>query len=346
MYIQPKKRISMALISIPSTIGGVTIPGTASSGPLGALFGSEYGLSNLQYPRDLGSMTKGHVVQISLFQRKPQQYSEISSATNNLMNSTKETVLSNAGQVIDAIGSTVSQVFNSSANVIKTPNSSVLSISPEQEGQSEIISLYMPDTVNITNESHYSGVSSLGAVGEALNAISDSTKGSKGIVGKVIGGVTSLPGMALSALSSNPAKLVMATQGLALNPKNQLLFDGIDFRSYQLAFTFTPYSAQEAETVRQIIKTIKKNAAPRIITEAMGMFFVPPSTARVQFLFNGKENPNIARVAESVITTVDVNYAPNGWAAHDNGAPVQTTLTLQLQEIQLIDSKMIEKEGY
>ena len=140
--------------------------------------------------------------------------------------------------------------------------------------------------------------------------------------------------------------IILLTQGLALNPKNQLLFEGIDFRSYQLAFTFTPYSAEEAETVRQIIKTFKKHAAPTIITEAAGMFFRPPSTVGVQFMFNGKENPNIAKVTESVIESIDVNYAPNGWAAHDNGAPVQTTLTLQLKEIQLVDSVMIDKQGF
>ena len=34
---------------------------------------------------------------------------------------------------------------------------------------------------------------------------------------------------------------------------------------------------------------------------------------------------------------VGVNYAPNGWAAFDNGAPVQTTLSLHFKEIQALD---------
>ena len=195
----------------------------------------------------------------------------------------------------------------------------------------------MPDTVNITNHASYNNTSIMGAVQEALGLVSRIP---------VVGALASVPNIALSALNSNPAKLALATQGLAINPKNQLLFEGIDFRTYQLSFTFTPYSAEEAETVKQIIKTFKMHAAPTIVTQSAGMFFRPPSTVSVQFMYNGKENPNIAKVAESVIESIDVNYAPNGWAAHDNGAPVQTTLTINFKEIQLIDSEMIKNQGF
>ena len=35
-------------------------------------------------------------------------------------------------------------------------------------------------------------------------------------------------------------------------------------------------------------------------TGAKGMFMIPPSTFNLQFLFNGKENDKIHKVAESV----------------------------------------------
>jgi hypothetical protein len=123
------------------------------------------------------------------------------------------------------------------------------------------------------------------------------------------------------------------------------MFDGIDFRTYQMAFTFTPYTRQEAETVKKIINAFKYHAAPEITTAGAGMFFIPPSTFDVDFLFNGKTNRNVNKVAESVLESVDVNYAPNGWAAHDDGAPVQTTLTLSFKEMELIDKTKI-RDGY
>jgi hypothetical protein len=149
----------------------------------------------------------------------------------------------------------------------------------------------------------------------------------------------------ISASQSSAAKLLLRSQGLAVNPNQQLMFDGIDFRTYQMAFTFTPYTKEEAETVKKIINTFKYHAAPEITTAGAGMFFIPPSTFDVSFMFNGKMNKNVNKVAESVLESVDVNYAPNGWAAHDDGAPVQTTLTLSFKEMELIDKTKI-RDGY
>ena len=59
----------MAIISIPTSIGGVSIPGSVVSGPLGALFGNKYGRTDLSYPRDLGSASKQHYVTITIIQK-------------------------------------------------------------------------------------------------------------------------------------------------------------------------------------------------------------------------------------------------------------------------------------
>ena len=62
-------------------------------------------------------------------------------------------------------------------------------------------------------------------------------------------------------------------------------------------------------------------------------------------LFNGKENIHLNKIKESVITSIDVNYSPNGWAAHDDGTPVQTTMTVQFKEIELVDRNAVN-QGY
>ena len=68
-------------------------------------------------------------------------------------------------------------------------------------------------------------------------------------------------------------------------------------------------------------------------------------TVDVEFKFNGSENQNIPKFKRSVVKNVDVNYAPNGWATHDDGSPVQTTITIDFQEMVPIDKKAIES-GY
>jgi len=309
MYNQSLKRNSMALISIPTSIGGVSIPG-AITGPLSALFGSKYGSSFLQYPRDLSSATRGHVVQFSV--------NEVNEATYDKAVSAFQPSNDNW---FDAAKNTVSGLYDAAKSVN-------LSLNARTKTNVATISLYMPDTLNFTYAAQY-GSTSLLSVGGQVTAPKEGQK--PGLISKVI-----------STSQTDAAKLALSTQGLAVNPKMQLLFDGIDFRTYQLAFTFTPYSKEEAQAVKNIVTTFKKYSLPKITKSAAGMFFVIPATFNLKFLYNGAENKNISKVAESVIQNITVDYAPNGWTAHSDGAPVQTTLTLDFKEISLVDRTKIE----
>jgi hypothetical protein len=327
----------MAIISIPSSIGGITIPGLTNvpGGPLGVLFGNPNQIRKLQYPRDLGSPTRGHYILFSINEITPVNYSVGGESTQ----------VKGAGQTYSEGGA--SSLFNTGVNIVSSVAQSVKTFGNQVLDGSSIkesfdvtlnkrkkkpvssVALYMPDTVNFQMDPQYGQTSMVNTLANA---------GSK-LPGRLGAGVS----MISNAATSDLGRLALATQGLALNPQNQMLFDGIDFRTYQLAFTFTPYSRQEAKTVKDIIKEFRQYAAPQIKEGAAGMFFIPPATFDLQFYFNGKENENITKVAESVITSIDVNYAPNGFSAHSDGAPVQTTLTLQFKELQLVDRTKISQ---
>jgi hypothetical protein len=309
----------MAIISIPTSIGGVSIPGNIINGPLGALFGNKFRSNSYQYPRDLGSATKGHIVQFSVNEIDPITYEEAKTFIN------KSTSIEG-----------VKEQFNSIKNFFSGDAQKTLNFKPKKKRKVATISLYIPDTLNFQYTSGYGNLSLVEVANEVAGVVSNVP---------VVGTLGKIASLGLTVAQSNAAKLALSTQGLAINPQQQLLFEGIDFRTYQMAFTFTPYSRQEAETVKEIIKLFRYHAAPQITTAAAGMFFVPPSTFDLDFLFNGQRNNNVTRVAESVIENIDVNYAPNGWAAHDDGAPVQTTLTINFKEIELIDKDKI-KAGY
>lgn len=312
----------MAIISIPTSIGGVSIPGNLINGPLGALFGNKFGINSLQYPRNLGSATRGHVIQFSINEIEPITYEEA-----------KKFVTVTGGADLKERINSIKDFFSKDAQ--KT-----LNFKPKKKRKVATISLYIPDTFNFQYNAGYGNLTLQQVTNELATTAAAATNNVP-----ILGTLTKATTLGLSIAQSNAAKLALSTQGLAINPQQQLLFDGIDFRTYQLSFTFTPYSRQEAETVKEIIKLFRFHAAPQITTAAAGMFFVPPSTFDLDFLFNGQRNNNVSRVAESVIENIDVNYAPNGWAAHDDGAPVQTTLTMNFKEIELIDKDKI-KEGY
>jgi hypothetical protein len=319
----------MAIISIPSSIGGVTIPGSVTNGPLGMLFGKRGSNDSLQYPRDLGSATRGHSVRFEIFEIEPIGYQE-----------GKETSFTSIGSGIVESGKKVYNTAielakNGNTNGMKPQDKVNISLNPNMSKKAvATIDLYMPETMAFQYQSSYNDISLKEAI---QGAATELTKGLK-VTSSIVQGVNSV-------IDSDIAKLTLKSQGLAINPMQQMVFQGIDFREYQLAFTFTPYSKQEAQTVEKIIKKFKAHAAPRITTGAAGMFFIPPSTFKIKFLFKGKENPNVNKVEDSVITSIDVNYAPNGWSTHSDGAPVQTTLTMNLKETVLIDRAKIEA-GY
>ena len=321
----------MAIISIPTSIGGVSIPGAALKGPLGKLFGNSNKIEILSYPRDLGSATRNHVVQFRINEVQPIGYEQgksysISDAWKGVKNSAND--IYNAGKSGFEGDGFTDKSFNSVSAVI---DQSKVTFKQKKSQIKAAINLYMPDTLEFTNAASYNQTSLLEVAESVLTRIP---------------GVKEIAQPAFSAVQSNAAKLALSTQGLALNPQQQLMFDGIDFRSFQMSFTFTPFSKDEATSVKNIVKMFRTHAAPRIVSGSAGMLFIPPSTFNIEFRYNGRENENIGKVAECVIETIDVNYAPNGWSAHTDGSPVQTTLSISFKEIELIDREMIESKGY
>ena len=91
------------------------------------------------------------------------------------------------------------------------------------------------------------------------------------------------------------------------------------------------------------IKKFKENSLPEITKSAGGMFFKIPASFNLKFMFNGAENKKISKVAESVLTSIDVNYSPNSWSAFSDGAPVQTQLSLSFKEIEVITKQKLQK---
>ena len=97
----------MAIISIPTSIAGVSIPGRAISGPLGALFGNKYNVDNMKYPRDLESATRGHIVKFNINEVQPIGYQEgkeynLKSVGSGIVNSVKS-FMSNGKKLDDEI---------------------------------------------------------------------------------------------------------------------------------------------------------------------------------------------------------------------------------------------------
>lgn len=135
------------------------------------------------------------------------------------------------------------------------------------------------------------------------------------------------------------------TSGLTINPNMELLFSGPQLRSFAFQFNFAPRFKEEAEQVREIIKTFKKFSAP-VIEKTGNIFLRTPKIFQLEYIYNGdgsdtadgNTHPYLNKIKPCALTNVGVNYTPNGtyMTYAGGGSMVQTTLTLNFSELEPI----------
>lgn len=269
-----------------------------------------------RYPLDLETnKKKGHLVRFGIYETKPSE----------LFKFTGKTVMENLNQASDRVPEVIEKV----KNIYETGRLENVNL---KKSSTASIELYIPDNINFSYNSQYDDISVTDSLVKAFSGI-----GTRNIsLGSVVASITTGDIARVAAQS---------LAGIALNPQQQLLFQGTNFRQYQMAFVFTPRSQKEADEIAKIVKTFKKHALPTIVENTAGFIYRPPSTFEISFYSNGYENTKINKIATSVLENVDVNYTPNGWTTHTDGNPVQTILTLSFKETVVLDSKKID-EGY
>ena len=66
------------------------------------------------------------------------------------------------------------------------------------------------------------------------------------------------------------------------------------------------------------------------------MFLTPPSVFGIQFYVNGQESTVLPKYGKCVLTSIDVNDSPNGFAAYDDGSMVQRQVNLSFKELDML----------
>jgi hypothetical protein len=307
-----------------------SIPEQSTSGPLSSLQFNPYQVQILKYPQDLGANpARIHYVKFQINLLETSKYSAIPSGSN--VNTTEK--------------------FFTFGPVL--PNVK-FQITPPRKTLATEISLYTPDTIqaNYTNSYQEDNLNdySIPKYGQLAAGLVDADGNLKKDVS--INPLSMSPEI-LAALRDNlsgsvPVDILLKGKGFAVNPQVQLLFKATALRSFQMSFLFTPYSQDEAKSVANIIKQFKFHAAPEIgggATSQGGAFFIPPSTFDISFWHGSQQNTSIHRIGESVLESIDVDYATNGWVTFPDGSPVQTRLTLNFKELDVIDKEKIQ-QGY
>jgi hypothetical protein len=140
-------------------------------------------------------------------------------------------------------------------------------------------------------------------------------------------------------------RALFAEEGLALNPKKEVMFDRFGFRSFNFRYSFAPKNQAESAMVNEIVETLRYYSLPEV--NSTKMFFILPAEFQIEFMIGNKINPNIPRIANSFLSRISVNYAPgNVWASLPDGSPISLDISMEFQENELIDrSRVYDKNS-
>jgi hypothetical protein len=231
----------------------------------------------------------------------------------------------------------------------------------------------MPDTLNFVQGQGYedlamgnSLVTALfaggGAVFDSINTFRKSEGG--GDAAKILGDslIKNMSPFVVNAIGQKFGNfgraIAAAGQGFVTNPMIEVVYSSPALRTFRFDFAFYPESEREARTVQKIIQTFQFHQAPEVLQNGTnGYFLVPPSEFDIEFYYAGTENVNIPSISTCVLTSMDVDYAPNGWTAYEvlgqapeyggTGMPVAIKMSLEFKETTMVfkSSRQFDKKA-
>ena len=151
-----------------------------------------------------------------------------------------------------------------------------------------------------------------------------------------------LSGAAVGALGSNvsPQSVISRSTGQILNNNLELLFKGVNLRSFPYSITFSPRSPIEANVVKKIIRRLKASMAPKageFNGGASGIFIQSPDVFQLKFLKDDVDHPFLHSFKLCALTGMSVNYTNAGtYTSYEDGTPVNIRMSLTFKELNPI----------
>lgn len=189
-----------------------------------------------------------------------------------------------------------------------------------------------------------------GQIGEVGQSALESLKGSfggfaGGLDQKVrdsLGGAAIAEVVNLFGANIDQNSFASRTQGVIINPNLELLFKGVDLRSFSFAFDMTPRSRDESNEIKAIINTFKRRMAPKTTIDggtsaSRGIFIQAPDVFDLEFKSGGRNHPFLFKMKTCALTNIQVNYAGTGaYTTYEDGTPIKMRMTLSFRELNPI----------
>lgn len=143
---------------------------------------------------------------------------------------------------------------------------------------------------------------------------------------------------ALAGVSAELGGVVDLAKGNVPNPHAALLFNGINLRSHQFSWKFSPMNTKDETSLMVILKQFKRHMLPNKKGLGAGgqgdSLLTYPDEVDVSFF--GSDS-GLFKMKRSVITDLSINQSPEGPAFHaGTGNPVFYAVSMTLREVEIM----------
>jgi hypothetical protein len=135
--------------------------------------------------------------------------------------------------------------------------------------------------------------------------------------------------------------------GRAINPRMELAFQSVPFRSFAFDFDFAPKNLKEVQMVNKMMQLFKFHMLPDVSNEK---YLITPSEFQISYYYRDRANMYIPKISRCVLTDMSIDYSPEGvfhtFKADDKGAmPVISNMKLSFSETEIM-TKQTTADGF
>lgn len=139
--------------------------------------------------------------------------------------------------------------------------------------------------------------------------------------------------------NTSTSGLIARATGQVLNPNLELLFTGVNLRSFSFDFDFTPRDSKESKVVKNIIRTFKIGMAPRTggTNEGAGLFISAPNVFILTYKSGKNDHPFLNVFKPCALVNMTTNYTGSGsYSTYSDSTPVHMKMNLGFTELNPI----------
>jgi hypothetical protein len=144
----------------------------------------------------------------------------------------------------------------------------------------------------------------------------------------------------------SPETILSRVGGVIQNTNTELMFRGVQTRSFNFVYRMSARSPQEALVIRKIIRYLKQWSAARKVSknisgQSLGadqpsFFLGTPNVFKLSYRTNnGSPIAGVNRFKQCALTKISTNYTPDGeWNAFEGGMPVSVQIDMTFAELE------------